>query len=188
VDRDIGIPALRHVDDRRLGHLEDEHLGRFLLDHFFARPLGAPLTRRHILDRLFVLVTELLDPDLGFQEDRVKGRRTGGIRVDLSPDVHAALAHPRQQLMDQVVSGIVEMTGQRRSAQCRRIGEQFLDAVGLCGVGSRRVAEVGTGLPTIEAGQLLYLEQLAGRNATSHVTEGGADAETARGQSHIEEL
>ncbi len=129
-----------------------------------------------------------LDPHLRLQEDCIQGRGTRGIGIDFAPYVKALLPHPNQQLMNEIVAGIVEVTSQCWSIQRRRVGQQLLNAVGFRSIRTRGVTEVGAGLPPIEAGQALHFEKLAGGNALTHVSEGGADTQAACLQPLIEKL
>jgi len=90
--------------------------------------------------------------------------------------------------MDEIVTGVVEVTSQGRRTERRRIGQHLLDAVRLCYLGPRSVAEVETCLPAIEASQLLQFKDLTGGNAIAHIAEGRADANAAGTQPFIEDL
>ena len=73
-------------------------------------------------------------------------------------------------------AGVVEVQGDRRSAKRQRVGDEFLRAVVLGGVGAERVAGMGAGRAAIACADFLHLEHLARRDTVSHVAHGATNA------------
>ena len=90
------------------------------------------------------------------------------------------------QLVHEVVTGVVKVTGDGGRAERGGVRKHLLDTVRFARVRAGRVAEVEGAGSSISRGDALDLEDLACRCAVAHVAERRADADRARGEARIE--